>query len=211
MPTPDPHDRRPGRLVRQSPLFLALLATGAAVGALAMRRPPAPIERAHRSALADTLPAVSLRTLHGETVALRERLGGRPALLYVFGVQECLGCSNLPLEMKIVAREAPGVQVLLVGSGASVATFLDPITRMGLASTALIDEDRQLLRGLAVRSEPLVLLVDGSGRILLVDDRSASHAAQYPMGRLLRDLRATLAVAPTDRAPASTRALSVAR
>jgi hypothetical protein len=49
----------------------------------------------------------------------------------------------------------------------------------------LLDPDHRLLTALRIKSAPLVLLVDATGRILFVDSRSSSAAAQFPFGRLL--------------------------
>lgn len=146
--------------------------------------------------LGEQLPAVQLSRLSGEPVFLSDVLKRRAAVVYVFGLAECASCSNLPLEFQILRREAPGVATLLVASGASVDSFRPRILSMGLADNAVVDEKRKLLGSLGIGREPLVLVVDSTGRILLVDTRSASRAAQYPMGHLLRDLRGV--VAPTQ-------------
>lgn len=116
-------------------------------------------------------------------------LGARPAVIYVFGLAECASCSNLPLEFKIVHKEAPQLVTLLVASGASTDAFRERLHSMGLEKEALVDEDRRLLKGLRFTHEPIVMLVDSTGRILFADTRGASRAAQYPVGHILRDLR----------------------
>jgi peroxiredoxin len=143
--------------------------------------------------LGNQLPAVVLAKPDGSPISLMSFLRKRPALIYIFGMAECASCSNLPLEFRIVHREAPDLVTLLVGSGASIDSFKPRLKSMGLSDEALIDEKRQLLDGLGVSREPLVVLVDTTGRILFVDSRSASRAAQYPVGHILRDLRGIVA------------------
>src|SRR5262249_26708235 len=156
----------------------ASLATGVVVGGLVFatmamaRRPDARPSDQRIASLGDTLPTLHLRTPNGAPITLRERLGTRPALLYVFGTSECASCSNLQLEFRIVQQEAPALTPLVIGSGASVETFRPYLAQMGLAASSLVDEDRALLRSLGLAKEPLVLLVGGDGRILLVDPRS---------------------------------------
>src|SRR5678816_2588590 len=92
-------------------LGLALVATWAVTTAaikVANRRPTTTDLPSVRFPLGDTLPYVELRTPDGVPISLRQRLGGKPTLLYVFGTRECAGCSNLPLEFEIVRRENPG-------------------------------------------------------------------------------------------------------
>lgn len=146
---------------------------------------------ADRFPLGDTLPVVELRKPDGTPVMLRTHIGTRPALLYIFGVDECASCSNLPLEFQIVHRQAPLLTTLLIASGASLETFRPRLQQMGLhENEALIDERSALLHGLGIAHEPLVILVDSAGRVIFVDVRKASRAAQYPVGHILRDIAA---------------------
>src|SRR3984893_13566582 len=55
-----------------------------------------------RFPLGDSLPNVALEHVDGTPVSLRDHIGRRPALIYIFGVAECASCSNLPLEFQIV-------------------------------------------------------------------------------------------------------------
>lgn len=133
-----------------------------------------------------------MRTPAGEPVNLHDRLRGRAALIYVVNEAECASCSNLPLEFRIIKKETPGVEPLLIGSGASPKAFAAYLDRMDLAASAMIDEPRSLLRALGLSSEPVAILVDSAGRVLFVDLRSTSKAAQFPMGRVLHDLAAVI-------------------
>lgn len=142
--------------------------------------------------LGDSLPDVTLTGLDGRAVNLRRRLGGHPALIYIFGPSECASCSNLALEFKVAQNEVSGLRTLLIGSGARPGVFAPLIRDIGLTDVALVDSARTLLAALRVQREPLVLLADSTGRILLADTRGASRAAQFPMGHVLRGLKALL-------------------
>jgi peroxiredoxin len=142
--------------------------------------------------LGDTLPTVTLKTLDGKPLSLRERLGGRPAVIYVTTVAECASCSNLPLEMEIVRKASPRLEALVIGSGSTIAEFRPYFTQMGMTSSAVVDEDRALLRALHVSAETIVLLVDPTGRIVFADQRASPKRAHYPTSRLLHDMIAVL-------------------
>jgi peroxiredoxin len=165
-------------------------------GTAAARRTAAPPVARFSTPLGDRLPTLALSTIEGRPTTLAERLGGHPALIYVFGVTECASCSNLPLEFKVVQNEAPRLQTLLVGSGADFSSFAPLVRQMGLEKSALVDENRDLIRALGVPSEPAVILVDSTGRILLIDTRGASRAAQFPMGHLLSAIVDAMKPAP---------------
>jgi peroxiredoxin len=155
--------------------------------------------RPHRYPLGERLPAVRLKTADGRTVTLQERLGHRAAVIYVFSAAQCAGCSNLSLEFRILREAFPNMEPLLIGSGSSPEEFRPYFDQMGVPGAALVDEPRALLRGLGLTQEPVVLVADSTGRVVLVDPRSASQAAQYPMGRILSDLRGAIAAtAPTS-------------
>lgn len=183
-----------GRRAVKIALVTALAATSGAW--VFQRGTAAGSPRASHHPLGDRLPAVPLRGVDGTSTTLQDRLGHRPAVLYVFSAAQCAGCSNLALEFRILREAFPNVQPLVIGSGSDVETFRPYFEQMGVPDAALVDESRALLRGLDVTREPVVLLTDSTGRILLVDPRSASQAAQYPMGRILADLRGALDAPP---------------
>ncbi len=145
-----------------------------------------------RNPLGEPLPDVVVESPDGTPVRLKARLGGRPALIYVFSAAQCASCSNLSLEFRILHGAYPALQTLLVGSGASRETFRDAFRAMELTDVALVDEPRALLHALSLTREPVVLLADSTGRIVFVDQRSPSQAAQYPIGRVLADLEGAL-------------------
>lgn len=160
-------------------VFVALAAGRATRDSTPHRRP---------NVLGTLIPNVDVRTVNGSPTRLRDLLAGRPALIYISTPAECASCSNLPLEFQIVRRDTPTIQPILVGSGSSAAEFTPILKRMGIGAAAVIDQRRELLHALGVDSEPLVLLTDSVGRIVFVDWRSTSQAAQYPMGTILHDL-----------------------
>lgn len=143
--------------------------------------------------LADTMPWLDLVTIDGARVNLHDRIRGRPTAVYVVNTEECASCSNLPLEGRIIGKEFPQLQTIVIGSGSSPDAFARYFSQMGLRSSSLVDPGRALIHALGFAAEPLALLIDSSGRIVLVDSRATSKAAQYPLGRVLRDLGYTLA------------------
>jgi hypothetical protein len=172
-----------------------MLLWGAAILLAGCHRDGATAAAGDRFPLGDTLPTALLKHPDGSAVMLRPHLGPRPALLYIFGVDECASCSNLPLEFQIVRRQAPRLMTILIASGASVETFRPRLDKMGLdQKDVLVDEKSVLLHGLGVAREPLVVLVDSTGRVIFVDSRTASRAAQYPVGHILRDIAAVTVV-----------------
>jgi hypothetical protein len=143
-------------------------------GALALRgsaRSSDPDLR-HRIPLGDTLPWLVLRTAEDSAVNLHDRLHGRPAIIYIANQAECTSCSNLPLEFAIIRKEWPGIQPLLIATGASAAEFDPYLRQLRMQSDALIDEHSSLLKKLDIESEPVSVLVDSTGRILILDLRA---------------------------------------
>lgn len=135
------------------------------------------------SPLGDTIPWVRLQATDGRWQSLHDRLGGRPAIIYVYDPAECIGCSDLPMEFRVIKNEVPTIQPLLIGTGANVSTFAQPLRDLHLDGAALIDEHNVLLKALKVRAEPLALIVGANGRILFVDTRITSRSSRYPMGQ----------------------------
>ena len=79
-----------------------------------------------------------------------------------------------------------------IGSGPEVAEFRAFFAEERIEQHSLIDPDRTLLTALGLRVEPAVLFVDRSGNVLLVDTRPVGRASQFPIGRVLPDLAASL-------------------
>jgi hypothetical protein len=142
-----------------------------------------------------------MRTLDGGTTTLAARLNRRPAVLFVTSVAECASCSNIPLEMQILAREAPRLERIVIGSGASVDEFRPYFAQMGVGAAALVDADRSLLTALRVSAATIVLVADSTGRIVYVDGRSPPKRAHYPIARLLNDMSGVLDVPRPTRSP----------
>lgn len=173
--------------------ILAVAALGIlALGMVALKRLPARPRLRPHSALADTLPWISLETPDGKAINLHNRLAGHPAIIYVVNEAECASCSNLPLEFRVIRQDEPGITPILIASGSSIKTFSPLISQMGLTASALVDEHRELLHALSIESEPVALVVDSTGRIIYMDLRNTSQAAQYPLPRILHDLNGML-------------------
>lgn len=183
-------------------LFITALAIALALGtgAWALKQRDAGATRFVHSPLGDRLPAVSVQTPSGAVVALRDRIGNKPALIYVFSAAQCAGCSNLALEFRILREAFPNIQPLLVGSGSSRAEFASYFDAMGaeVKAAAVVDESQALLHAFGLERAPVVVLTDSTGRVVLLDPRSVSQAAQYPMGHILADLRGVLGTAKTE-------------
>lgn len=144
--------------------------------------------------LGDTLANVNMISMAtGAAVGLQQRIGAAPAVIYIYGPTQLAGCADLALEFRIIRSLAPEVTTLLVASGAPRETFAAAIDAARLGAVTLIDENRALVRLLRLSGEPAVLLVTSKGRIVFVDTRSAGKALNYPMGRVLLDLRSLLA------------------
>ena len=146
------------------------------------------------SPLGDTIPDVTLLTPDGKQEPLKNRIRNRPAALYIYSAAECSSCAGFALEFDILKREIPNVVPLLIGTGGARSAFREYFERAQVVDNALIDESSTLLKGLRVHHGPLVLLIDSNGRIVFVDSRSTSQASQYPLGRVLHDLKAPLAI-----------------
>lgn len=129
-----------------------------------------------------------LVTMEGKYVSVRRTFADSATIVYLFGPEHCAGCANLPLEFRILREQFPGLRPLLVGTGAPRSRFAPSIQAMQLSRQALVDENGDILRTLGVSQPPLVMIVDTSLRIILVDRRSVPAAARYPMGRVLHDL-----------------------
>lgn len=185
---------RPGSL-RSLLLILALVASSGGWVLYGRSLAPAPYVR---NPLGEPLPDVAVEDSAGRTIRLRDLLGGRPALIYVFSAAQCASCTNLGLEFRILHGAYPTLQTLLIGSGAGRSTFAPAFETMNVAGDAVVDERRALLHALSLTREPVVLLADSTGRIVFVDQRSPSQAAQYPMGHVLADLEGALGARRAD-------------
>lgn len=135
--------------------------------------------------LGSQLPAVTLQSLDGKTVSLADRLGHGPTMIIVLGPKDCFSCESYRLELNILKTKMPGITPVLIGSGSRQELFKDYFRRDHLESLGLLDPDAALLSKLRIQQAPLMLLIDSTGRILFVDNRSSSAAAQFPFGRLL--------------------------
>src|SRR5262249_32116127 len=122
-------------------LAVALTVAGAfgLIAIIVPRTSDDPAPRVHYP-LADTLPWLTLETPDGRSAGLHERLGGKPALIYIVNVAECASCSNLEEEFRILNREFPRIRPLVVGSGSKSDVFRPYLQQMHVLESALIDE-----------------------------------------------------------------------
>jgi peroxiredoxin len=176
-------------------LLSSLVALSAIMAVTLVTREARSTPRRERSVVGDTIPAVRLQDVDGKTVDLKARLRGRASILYVYGLAECLGCANLQMEFRVIQAEAPGVQPILIGTGAPRAQFEQPIRDQQLESAALVDENSAFLKALGAKYEPLVLLVTADGHVVYADTRKSTQSARFPMGKILHDLKALVAPA----------------
>jgi len=147
--------------------------------------------------LGTQVPGLTLRSVDGNPVSLGDRLSHGPSLIIVLGSKDCFTCSSYQLELRILKSKLPGITPILIGSGDDEQVFQDYFRRDHLESVALLDPDRTLLTSLGVSRGPLVLLIDAEGRILFVDSRPTSAAAQFPIGRILPLLGGALRSGPS--------------
>lgn len=143
------------------------------------------------------LPDVPLTDLRRRPVGLRQALGGQPAILYLVGRETCLDCTQLPLEMRIVRREHPGLRQWFIAVGSDTAFFARYARTQRIAPQTLLDPGQAIPRALGTPSpDPLILIVDGTGRILYVDARGGAAFSRFPISSVLRAMSAALTAAP---------------
>jgi peroxiredoxin len=186
------------------PYIFATLGATAAVSAMAITGWTRPATIAERSILGDSLPAVRLQKVDGSWQELHERLGGKPAIIYLYSPAECMGCSDVPMEFRVLRREFPAMQPLLIGISAPASRYATPFRDMRLDGDALVDENNTLLKALGVKSEPLVIVVSASGRILFTDTRATRRSSRYPLSRVLRDVQEALGTPAVSRSASQT-------
>jgi hypothetical protein len=146
--------------------------------------------------LGTSLPQVTVRSIDGSAAPLAERLARGPTMIIVLGPKDCFSCESYRLELNILKSRLPGITPILIGSGSDEKVFRDYFRGDHLESIGLLDPEQRLLKSLRIKSAPLVLLVDSARRILFVDNRSSSAAAQFPFGRLLPLLGGALQPVP---------------
>jgi hypothetical protein len=143
-------------------------------------------------ALGGVLPPLEMETLGSTRASLQSRLGQNGTLILVVGTRDCVSCSNLGVELSSVHHDIPTLRTLVIGSGDGAAGFRGYFDRLGIDSIAVIDSGRVLLHALHLANEPVTILVDSSMRVLMIDSRGTSEAAQFPIGMILTRLRHAL-------------------
>ncbi len=142
--------------------------------------------------LGTTLPPVTVNALDGTELNIRKHIEGRNTLIILAGMADCLPCASFSLELSVIRNRFPTLLSVIIGSGREEEVFLEYFNRTRIQRYALLDPDRELLRALGVRREPLILLVDDSSRILFVDDRTSSTSSVFRISQLLAALAHSL-------------------
>lgn len=142
--------------------------------------------------LGTPIPTVALLSMNGDAVELEAVRAGTATLFLVVDREDCLGCGNYPLEMRVLGSALPHLNTVLVLVGPDTAYFSDYAVRNRIAARTLLDPERKLLRALRLNTTPALILTDASGRILLTDHRDGPTASAFPISRLLPALAQTV-------------------
>lgn len=171
----------------------AAVAIGFALANLPSGEADAPTVQADVTRLVGSaLPAVTLRTLTGDSVSLESTRSGKPTLLIITKASDTESCARFAFEVRLLRRKLPRVRILLVGSGPDVAGFDSYFAEERMAEHALLDPTRALVHALGLESEPAVLFTDSGGTVLLVDTRLPGRSSQFPIGSVLPALSESL-------------------
>jgi hypothetical protein len=141
--------------------------------------------------LGRVLPDVVLMTPEGVPESLSRVLRTRPSLIAIVTQEDCLGCGEYGLELRIIAREVPSLTPLLIGIGQDTALFRAYLRENRIQG--LLDPGSEL----GALPTPLVVVVDTTGRVLFVDDRSGPAGKSFPVSQVLLSLRTLFAGQPT--------------
>jgi peroxiredoxin len=120
-------------------------------------------------AIAQSLPAVELKTLDDRSVGLSTVLDHKVALLSLWATW-CETCRDeLDALSRLADRAGPhGARVVAIAVGEKRAQVDAFVREHPLRATALVDEDYRLADALGARRVPTTLVVDPTGRILFV-------------------------------------------
>ncbi|MGQ0562615.1 MAG: TlpA family protein disulfide reductase [Gemmatimonadota bacterium] len=143
------------------------------------------------SLLGRPLPDLMLRDVTGKRVRLSERLNGSPAILYVMTAEDCLSCARYPFELRHFTHRGTG-RVVLVMSDSDTTYAKNILARYRISSYALLDPERKLSMLIGATANPAALLLDAGRRVLLIDTRSATRYAEYPLSEWFPELFAAL-------------------
>lgn len=141
------------------------------------------------SLLGKFLPDIRLLTMGDSVVQLKGMLGRQASLVVVLDEKDCLGCGDFGTELKILARELPHLQQVVIGEGADTALLKSYFRQVRLS--AFLDRRSQLVSSGLIKT-PLVAVVDQGGRILFADERPGSEGQLFSVSRLLPRLTAIL-------------------
>lgn len=181
-------------MIRSTVSTLAVVGLALAAYLLVSSARGAEAAPAERTALlpGTPIPDVLLLSLDGDTVHLDAVRGRRPTLLMVVDRQDCLGCGNYPLEMRVLDSALPHLRTALILVGPDTAYFARYARVNRIRVRTLLDPDRDVLRALELTATPALILADTAGRVLLTDHRDGPSASGFPISRLLPTLARTL-------------------
>lgn len=134
------------------------------------------------------VPEISLAIGAAPVRSLRETLQGKPALITIIGVDDCLGCGQYATEVLVARNRFPGLTLLVVASGPDQAALRHYVHANHLDEYAAFDSTRAVVTALGRQHEPLTMLVGLDGTILFADSRIGFDRSAYPPARLLGDL-----------------------
>ncbi len=176
----------PWRLIAQVSVLAAALGTGVVSGLVLLRgeesRSPLSVVDGPRSSLAKFMPDQPLISVDGDSVSLASILRRSPSLLVVLSEDDCLGCGDFGTELRILSREFPGLQQVVIGVGSDTALLRNYFRQT--RTKGYLDLNSSLIRGGAVPT-PFVSVVDTAGRVLFTDTRPGSDARFFPISQLL--------------------------
>jgi len=180
-------------------LVLALAPGGPAARAQQAALPPPPAE----DWLQRELPDLTLATLEGGTVRLRDGAGERTVLAFVRADQELSRAVLTDLQAELAALCAERVRVLAVVAAESPLDVWRALaSERGLGFPIALDQRGRLLGAVGSDVLPVTVVVDEQGRVAA---RIFLHRASFPrdLARRLERASATEAQAERERAAAA--------
>jgi len=142
-------------MLRWLPLLVACASTAPRPTATAATQPAA------------TLSAVDLMTLDGKPTAIRDALGGRPALISLWATW-CEACAGEfePLARLSNRAGSVGALVLAVAVGEPRAKVAEFVKTHALSYPQLVDEQFHFADSVGQKRVPATLVVDRDGRVV---------------------------------------------
>lgn len=148
---------------------LVVLVGGLVAGSLVARQVQSPprVEKPAidgRLAIGETLPDIAFLATYGDTVQLRDLIGGRNAVL-IFLSTTCNPCGDLAAEWRDVFLDY-GDTYELVGVSSEAAVAVESfVAKWGLPFPILIDADRRFASEYHIEASPTFLGIDPNGSI----------------------------------------------